>query len=855
MLRCSLKWIVIFYSFSCISQSQLIEKPNILFIAVDDLKPTLGVYGDEIALTPNLDLLSESATIFLNNHTQQAICGPARASIMTGKRPDYTKVWDLKTKMRDMVPDIVTIPQFFKRNGYKTIGLGKIFDPRCVDQFRDAPSWSVPYLPEHKMGYPSDYGSPAMGFYQNPEIKRKISQLRDNAKLKGINDLGKYLRSNYKPPFSMSEAPDEAYVDGVLAVHANKWLDSLNSNNEPFFLAVGFKRPHLPFSVPKKYWDLYDSSKFKIAEYQKNSKNGPNIAYHSSGELRSYITPEISYNLSENKRVVLSEEFQRKLIHGYYASTSFIDTQIGKIIKKLKESGLYKNTIIVIWGDHGWHLGDHGLWNKHSNFEQATRSPLIIYDPRINKKVKIDSPTEFVDVFPTLCQATGFDVPHYLDGTSLVPLINGEKRSIKPFAVSQYTNSNKTGYSFRTDNYRYTVWVEGKKSTDPIYESDIHAEELYDYKSDPNETVNLSYENDYKNLLLRFQKLAANYFNNHSEIPMKNLIKVSPKLLIGATLNYHELGSKKEELFLKDFRFLTPANSAKQSVVHPNPKVWQWDRINDFIEFSNKNNLTVRIHGPVSPQASKWAKEDHRTPKELEDVMVEFMTLSSKKYNTEKTVKYMDVVNETILPNGDWFGPKQGTLLWENPWLKMGLDDSGYPNYIVKAFEIATEHAPNIKLVYNQNAGMQKPMWDKVKSTILYLRGKGLRVDGIGWQGHLKLSRTTEGFINDSNKSLIELSNLIDWAHENDLEFHITELDYKTTNNSNIEEERKLQADLYQKIVNVLMSKADKGVVTINLWDLAVRFKKPFNYFQSIYDADLNPTPSYKVIKNAINDE
>ena len=195
------KILFIFLYLSCYSQDHNDNRPNILFIAVDDLKPTIGAYEDEIAITPNLDKLSENATTFHNNHTQQAICGPARASIMTGKRPDYTKVWDLKTKMRDMVPDIVTIPQFFKNNGYETIGLGKIFDPRCVDQFRDKPSWTVPYLPEHKMGYPKDYGPPAMGFYQNPEIKSKILQLRNEAKSKGVKDLGKYIRSQYKPLF------------------------------------------------------------------------------------------------------------------------------------------------------------------------------------------------------------------------------------------------------------------------------------------------------------------------------------------------------------------------------------------------------------------------------------------------------------------------------------------------------------------------------------------------------------------------------------------------------------------------------------------------------------------------------
>ncbi|MGB2174176.1 MAG: sulfatase, partial [Flavobacteriaceae bacterium] len=343
--------------------------PNILFIAVDDLKPTIGAFGDDLAHTPNIDLLAENATVFLNNHTQQAVCGPSRASLMTGKRPDYTKVRDLKTKMRDMVPEIVTIPQYFKNQGYMTIGLGKIFDPRCVDEFRDKPSWSVPFMPEHKFEYPNDFGPPAMGFYQDPKIKLYIQKLRNEAKANGIKNLGKYLRDTFKPPFEKTDAPDDAYVDGALAMYANKFLDEYKpESNEPFFLAVGFKRPHLPFTAPKKYWDMYNPSKFEIAKFQQNSKNGPSIAYHSSGELRSYITPEISYEISKNNRVILSDEFQKELIHGYYASTSFIDAQIGKIVDKLKETGLHKNTIIVIWGDHGWHLGDHGLWNKHSNF-------------------------------------------------------------------------------------------------------------------------------------------------------------------------------------------------------------------------------------------------------------------------------------------------------------------------------------------------------------------------------------------------------------------------------------------------------------------------------------------------------
>ena len=490
----TIQFTFLFFFFCGLIQAQVSNSsPNIIFIAVDDLKPTIGAFGDDLARTPNIDLLAENGTVFLNNHTQQAVCGPARASLMTGKRPDYTKVRDLKTKMRDMVPDIVTIPQFFRDNGYTTVGLGKIFDPRCVDQFRDKPSWSIPYMPEHKFDYPSYYGPPAMGFYQDPKIKAHIKELRNEAKANGVKNLGKYLRDTFKPPFEKTDAPDDAYVDGALAIYANKFLDEYKlESSEPFFLAVGFKRPHLPFTPPKRYWDMYDSSKFKINEFQQNSKNGPRIAYHSSGELRSYITPEISYEVSNSNRVILSDEFQKDLIHGYYASTSFIDAQIGKIMDKLKTTGLDKNTIIVIWGDHGWHLGDHCLWNKHSNFEQATRSPLVILDPRVNKKIQIKSPTEFVDIFPTLCAATGFKIPENLDGKNLMPLVRGEQISVKPFAVSQWTNAKKTGYSFRTDRYRYTVWLNGKKSTDPVFEEDIFAEELYDYKIDPAETVNLA---------------------------------------------------------------------------------------------------------------------------------------------------------------------------------------------------------------------------------------------------------------------------------------------------------------------------------------------------------------------------
>ena len=345
---------------------------------------------------------------------------------------------------------------------------------------------------------------------------------------------------------------------------------------------------------------------------------------------------------------------------------------------------------------------------------------------------------------------------------------------------------------------------------------------------------------------MQIQYLVPSYENISVFFEEKNRLK------IGATLNYHQLGTKKENLFLNDFNFLTPANAAKQARLHPRPGIWQWDRIENFLQFAKNNDLIVRIHGPVSPQASKWAKEDHRTAAELENVMVNFMTQTAKRYNEESNVKYMDVVNETILPNGKWFGPRKGTHLWENPWLKMGLDENGYPNYIVRAFEIATANAPNVKLVYNQNGGMQSAMWERLKETVLYLRSKGLRVDGIGWQGHLNLSRSTLQFIENSDHALNELSKLIDWAHANNLDFHVTELDYRVNDMTNLSEELEFQAELYEKIIKVLQSKVNSGIVTLNLWDIGERLKKPSTFFQSIYDKDLNPTPAYQIIKRAL---
>ena len=640
-------------------------KPNVIFIAIDDLKPTIGAFGDEFAKTPVLDKVAKNGTTFTNNHTQQAVCGPSRASLLTGKRPDYTKVRDLKTKMRDINPNILTIPQYFKENGYITAGVGKIYDPRCVDEYRDQPSWSLPFIKEADLNYPQEYGQPALGYYQNKEIKEQITVLRKEAEGKGVSNINKYVRDRYKPPFEISNVPDEAYTDGAITVSALSLLDQVSDDtSKPFFLAIGFKRPHLPFVAPKKYWDLYDREAIQLAAFQKKSKNSSDLAYHSSGEMRSYLSSEVHYKLNEKKLLEMDEELQKKLIHGYYACVSFVDTQVGKIIEKLKEKDLDKNTIIVVFGDHGWHLGDHSLWNKHSNFEQATRSPLMIYVPNGNTSVKVSSPTEFVDLFPTLCELSGLSIPENLDGKSLLPLINQTNKVAKKYAVSQWHKGKVTGYSFRTDTYRYTVWIDKKKSSEFITSNDIVAQELYDYSKDPLETRNHFGRPEYKAIQKELISYSKAYFNSEL-LKSKGVQSTSNAMVVGATLNHNELNTIKEQLFLKDFNYLTPANAAKQTKIHPTPKVWNWQQIDDFISLAQKHDLQVRLHGPISPQASKWAKEDYRIPKELNQIMTEFATAFAMRFNSEPTVKWMDVVNETILPNGKWFGPKKGTDKWK----------------------------------------------------------------------------------------------------------------------------------------------------------------------------------------------
>jgi arylsulfatase A-like enzyme len=493
--------------FVATAKAQNGKKLNILFIAIDDLKPNLGCFGDKIVKTPNIDRLAKMGTSFMSNYCQQAVCGPTRASLMTGMRPDYTKIWDLKTQMRDMNPTILTLPQYLIAQGYNTSGVGKIFHSSSAIKKIDPISWNQPYLEAQANDYPNGMGKPANAQYQDPATKLFFA---DKEKKQSDNDED--VASTKGPSTECIDVPDNAYEDGVDALLAKAQIIAMSSMDKPFFMAVGFHKPHLPFVAPKKYWDLYKRSDMPLAPFQEHAANGPEIAYHRSSELRNYsdIPAFATFNEPGN-HVRLQIEKQQELIQGYYAAISYTDAQVGILLNTLDSLGTLNNTIIVLWGDHGWHLGDHDLWEKHTNFEQATRAPLIIAAPGFAPG-KTQSITEHLDIFPTICDLAKLPVPTHLQGKSLVQLLKDKQQKFKTFAISQYprklnkeemlkrnyTSNKIMGYSLRTAQYRFTIWMNDFTTDQAFDEHKVFATELYDYVNDPLEKVNIA--DDKKNM-------------------------------------------------------------------------------------------------------------------------------------------------------------------------------------------------------------------------------------------------------------------------------------------------------------------------------------------------------------------
>lgn len=439
--------LILLAAFACsIGQATALaaKRSNILFIAIDDLRPEIGCYGNTVAKTPNIDRVGKSGMIFGRAYCQQAVCSPSRTSMLTGCRPDTTRVWDLSTHFRKAVPDIVTMPQHFKNNGYITQGLGKIYHSGLDDE----PSWSIPST--------------------NPKSPHGAEKTKDGSRGQAVQ---------------IHEGPEDQMFDGELSGMAITALGKLKQQSQPFFLAVGFIKPHLPFIAPRKYWDLYDPAAIPLAPNPFPQKDAPSFAVAPGGELRGYG--------GVPKERILPEADARRIKHGYLAATSFVDAQVGKVLDELDRLELTDNTIIVIWGDHGWKLGEHASWAKHSNVENDTRAPLIISVPGMTKAgTTIPALVEFVDIYPSLAELAGLPAPPKHEGLSFKPLFDDPSRPWKTAAFSQYPRgkgkAGLMGYTMRTDQYRFTQWVNQK---DP---SKVKAIELYDHRKDPLENINVA---------------------------------------------------------------------------------------------------------------------------------------------------------------------------------------------------------------------------------------------------------------------------------------------------------------------------------------------------------------------------
>lgn len=446
------------------------KRPNILLILVDDLKPALGAYGDAIAKTPNLDRFAKKGIRFENAYSNQAVCAPSRINLMLGSRSTSSGIYNFGQNFRAYYPDAVTMPQFFKQHGYHAESMGKVYHIGH-NTFGDEASWSLPHHKDLVIEY-VDPKSTQRGFTREEAL---FSNQSADGLPRGL-------------AWESPDVEDEAYADGRIAKRAIERLGQLQQNpDQPFFLAVGFARPHLPFSVPKSYWDLYDPEKLPLANYQAGPIGAPAYAIKRDTEIDQYVP--IPHSTQQDP---FSPELQRKLIHGYYAGVSYVDAQIGKVLSSLETLNLDENTIVVVWGDHGYHLGELGIWTKHVNYELANRIPVIMAGPGIGKHgSSTNQILETVDIYPTLVELAGLERPHVsqpLDGMSMTMVLKNPRLEIRDHAYHSFPRGGRLGRAIRTERYRMVEW---KKIGSP---ENTATYELYDYKNGIVETKNIADE-------------------------------------------------------------------------------------------------------------------------------------------------------------------------------------------------------------------------------------------------------------------------------------------------------------------------------------------------------------------------
>lgn len=465
------------------------SRPNVLFIMVDDLRPELACYGKSFVKSPNIDRLAKMGQLFINAYVNYPVCGPSRASLLSGIYPSRTRFNEWNCSQDNDVPGIVSLPMLFRNNNYKTISLGKVYN-----NFEDGKgSWDEIWEPSVSTSFWDWQTKEGISIFDKVNAERDANtNVRNNKNL-----------PNRSIPYEKADVSDITYMDGRIADKAIETLQKLQNTSEAFFLAVGFHKPHLPFNAPGKYWDLYDNKNIPLAQNPFRSKKSPSASLNNYEELRFY------YGIPKNGSI--PDSLAQKLIHGYFACVSYVDAQIGKVLDELENIGLEKNTIVVLWGDHGWHLGENALWAKNSSYMPSLRIPLIVKTPGNQGDIRQTGLVESVDIYPTLCDLVGLDKPFQLQGKSFASLLDNPGQNGKE---EIFCRAGKPGLrgdeTIITKTYSYTEF----------YDSTGHAYDrmLFDLNADPLENVNIAVLPENNEVMLGLSKKLKEHIHNRDII-------------------------------------------------------------------------------------------------------------------------------------------------------------------------------------------------------------------------------------------------------------------------------------------------------------------------------------------------
>ena len=704
------------------------EKMNVLFIAVDDLRPELATYGAQVQ-TPHFDKFASTGLRFDRAYCQQAVCGASRLSLLGGLYPTKTNEQTFHVQgWRQRWPELITINQHFKANGFTTVGLGKIYhgtggggvDIENWDRWLE-PSAPLYALPENRAAH--------------TRAERKVIDRRDPAK---------------GPLTEMADVPDDAYSDGLRAIEAARILKQFGEtasdggiSQRPFFLAVGLTKPHLPFTAPKKYWDLYQREDFQMPM---NLGIPPGYPVYAANQQASEMSKYADFEGAGPKD--FSDELNKRLLHGYAACTSYADANLGKILTALEESGLANKTIVVLWGDHGWKLGDHSSWCKHTNFECDTRVPLMIRVPGKHEGNGAAHSTsrlvELIDLYPTLCELTGIGVPAHCQGRSFAALLDDPQRGHRHAAYSSYPARSKgpeIGHSIRFGGYRYTEWRNagngsrtGKRVLTPI-------------SDDPGEVTNVVDDPNHAEALKRAEALLERRIRQAlgevppvrkvstkgttpqrlGKPPLKEVARGKFQFGVGTDLGVF---SRSEDLALlkRHFDAVTPENCMKTSKVQPEEGRFDFAAADRFMDLADEHRLEVVGHNLVWSRPGTtpawFFKEDGQSVSRerlLERLRTHIHTVVGR---YRGRIPSWDVVNEALADSDDEY-------LRQNEWMDLLGED-----FIVKAFQFAHEADPDALLIYNDYRCDQPGKLKKLVRLLESVKSKGAPIDVVGLQAH-----------------------------------------------------------------------------------------------------------------------